>query len=430
LEVRVFQLTTATKKLLNLTKDIRLVAGGTSASKTIGILQVLIDIAQSSTIEDCEGLPIDVVSETMPHMRGGAMQDFENIMRSHGYWVEDRWNKTFSTYTFETGIKMRFFSADTPSKVHGPRRWILYINEGNNIAWPIADHLMVRTKWLVFVDWNPASEFWAYEEIINNPEYAGEFDFITLTYKDNEALDPVVVKRIEAHKNNKMWWQVYGLGQLGEIEGRIYTGWQWIDEIPHEARLVKRGLDFGYKNDPSGLIAIYEYNGGFILDEEMYQYGMSNREIADHIKSLSSQITVVADSSEPKSIDEIRSYGVNILPAVKGSGSKNAGIQFVQDQRISATKRSINLKKEYERYIWLKDKLTDKFTNDPPDVDDHLLDPLRYGLESFMKKTRSGRVVKTAPSLPHGPTTVVTPEGRLMLNLDYRRAYAKRRTLR
>ena len=382
-----FQLTTATKKVLALNKDIRLIAGGTSASKTISILQVLIDIAQSATLEDCDGLPIDVVSETMPHMRSGAMQDFENIMRSHNYWIDERWNKTLSTYTFETGIKMRFFSADAPSKVHGPRRWILFINEGNNIPWPIADHLMVRTKWLVFVDWNPSSEYWAYTEIMDNPAYRGQYDFITLTYKDNEALDPIVVQRIEAHKNNKMWWQVYGLGQLGEIEGRIYTGWQWIDDIPHEARLVKRGLDFGYTNDPSGIIDVYEYNGGFILDEQLYAYGMSNRALADVIKGLPQPNTlVVADSSEPKSIDELRQYGISVLPANKGQGSVNQGIAFVQDQRISATKRSINLKKEYERYIWLKDKLTDRFINEAPDQDNHLLDPLRYALESYMPK--------------------------------------------
>lgn len=385
-----FQLTTATKKLLALNNDIRLIAGGTSASKTIGILQVLVDIAQSSTLEDSAGLPIDVVSETMPHMRGGAMQDFENIMRSHNYWDEDRWNKTLSTYTFETGIKMRFFSADAPSKVHGPRRWILYLNEGNNISWPIADHLMVRTKWLIFVDWNPSTEFWAYTEIMQNPEYKGKYDFITLTYKDNEALDPVVVQRIESHKNNKMWWQVYGLGQLGEIEGRIYKGWNWIEEIPHEARLVKRGLDFGYTNDPSGILDVYEYNGGFIFDEQLYQYGMSNRALADFILLLDQPNTlVVADSSEPKSIDELRTLGVNVIGANKGAGSVNQGIAFIQAQRISATKRSVNLKKEYERYIWLTDRLTGKFTNVAPDMDNHILDPARYVLESYMPKKKS-----------------------------------------
>lgn len=386
--------TTATHKLLKLKKDIRLVAGGTSASKTIGILQVLIDIAQSSTLKDSGGLPIDVVSETMPHMRGGAMQDFENIMKSQGYWDDTRWNKTLSTYTFETGIKMRFFSADAPSKVHGPRRWILYINEGNNIKWSIADHMMVRTKWLVFVDWNPSVEFWAYTEIMQNPAYAGKYDFITLTYLDNEALDQVVVQRIEAHKNNKAWWQVYGLGQLGEIEGRIYTGWNWIDEIPHEARLVKRGLDFGYTNDPSSIVAVYQYNGGFIFDEELYAYGQSNRALAEAIKSLKEPNTlVVADSSEPKSIDELKTYQVNVIPANKGAGSINQGIAFIQDQKISVTKRSINLKKEYERYIWLKDKLSDKFINEAPDIDNHALDPIRYALESFIPTEEEGEMV-------------------------------------
>lgn len=379
-----FIATTATKKILALKRNIRLVAGGTSASKTIGILQVLIDIAQSSTLEDSKGLPIDVVSETMPHMRSGAMQDFENIMRSQGYWVDERWNKTLSTYTFETGIKMRFFSADAPSKVHGPRRWILFINEGNNIPWAIADHLMVRTSGIVFVDWNPSSEFWAYEEIMQNPAYKGKYDFITLTYKDNEALDPVVVQRIEAHQNNRMWWQVYGLGQLGEIEGRIYTGWQWIDDIPFEARFVKRGLDFGFTNDPTGILAIYEYNGGFIIDEECYQYGMSDEAINDHIRSLKEPMKlIVADSAQPKSIARLQTLGLNVIGAQKGNDSVNYGISFIQSKPITATKRSIHLKKEYERYIWLKDKMTDKFINEAPDIDNHLLDALRYALESY-----------------------------------------------
>jgi len=324
----------------------------------------------------------------MPHMKSGAMLDFENIMKSHNYWDDARWNRTDHVYTFETGIKMRFFSADTPSKAHGPRRWILFINEGNNIPWPIADHMIVRTKYLVFVDWNPATEFWAYTEIMQNPAYAGKYDFLTLTYKDAlEALDPITVERIEAHRDNKMWWQVYGLGQLGEIEGRIFTGWRWIDEIPFEARFVKRGLDFGYTNDPTGIIAVYEYNGGFIFDEECYQYGMSNEDIADYVKSLKDpNRLIVADSSEPKSIARLQTLGLSVIGAQKGKDSINEGISFVQGKPISATKRSINLKKEYERYIWLKDKLTGKFINEAPDLDNHLLDPARYALESYMPR--------------------------------------------
>jgi len=371
--------TTATHKILKLRQDIRLVAGGTSAGKTISILQVLIDTAQSR-----HNLLIDTVSETMPHMRGGAMLDFENIMKEQGYWKEERWNKTFTTYTFETGTKIHFFSADAPSKAHGPRRDILFINEGNNIPWPIVDHLMVRTRETVWVDWNPSSEYWAYTEIMDNVAYKGGYDFITLTYLDNEALDDKTIKRIEAHKSNSMWWQVYGLGLLGEIEGRIFTDWAWIDDIPHEAKFVKRGLDFGFTNDPTGILSIYEYNGGFIFDEECYQYGMSNEAINTHVRSLKDwKRLIVADSSEPKSIARLQELGLNIIPAVKGADSINVGIDFIQSQRISVTKRSTHLKKEYERYIWLKDRLTGQFINKAPDIDNHLLDPARYALESY-----------------------------------------------
>lgn len=423
-----FKETTALHRLLALHSNIRLVAGGTSASKTISILTILIDTAQIRN-----NLLIDVVSETMPHMRGGAMLDFETIMKVQGYWEDECWNKTLCTYTFPgTGTKIHFFSADAPSKAHGPRRDILFINEGNNIPWPIADHLMVRTRETVWVDWNPSSEFWAYTEIMQNPEYEGKHDFLTLTYLDNEALDEVTVQRIEAHRNNKVWWQVYGLGQLGEIEGRIFTGWRWIDDVPFEARLVKRGLDFGYTNDPTGILDVYEYNGGFIFDEQCYQYGMSNRDIANTIKSLTNpQCLVVADSSEPKSIDEVRSYGVNITGANKGAGSVNQGIGFIQGQPISATKRSTNLKKEYERYIWLKDKLTDKFINEAPDIDNHLLDPARYALESYFKKKDGGKVTRTINANNPTPLAIVQPSGKMALNLDFRRAYAKRsRSLR
>lgn len=374
--------TTSLKKVLALKKDFRLVAGGTSASKTISILQVLIDTAQSR-----KNILIDVVSETMPHMRGGAMLDFENIMKAHNYWDEARWNKTLTTYTFETGTKMHFFSADAPSKAHGPRRDILYVNEGNNIPYAIFDHMATRTRETVWVDWNPSVEYWAYTEIMQNPLYAGMFDFITLTYKDNEALDEKTVMKIEAHKGNAGWWKVYGEGQLGEIEGRIYTGWKWIDEIPHEARFVKRGLDFGYTNDPTGIVDVYEYNGGFIFDERCYQYGMSNEDIAEFVKSLPDpNKLIIADSSEPKSIARLKLLGLNVLPANKGQGSINVGIDFVQSKPISATKSSTNLKKEYERYIWMKDKLTDKFINQAPDIDNHLLDPIRYALESYFPR--------------------------------------------
>jgi phage terminase large subunit len=374
-----YQATTATHKLLALHKRIKGVAGGTSAGKTISILQILIDKAQS----DKTPTLTSIVSESYPHLKRGAMRDFLNIMQSHNYFKDDAWNKTDSIYTFETGSRIEFFSADQPSKVRGPRRDRLYMNECNNIGYEAFDQLEVRTKHEVWLDWNPTNEFWWYDEVAPHREH----DFITLTYLDNEALDSQIVASIEARKHNKAWWRVYGLGLLGEVEGKIFTDWQIIDEIPHEARLERRGLDFGYSNDPTALVDIYSYNGGIILDEQLYQKGMSNKQIADLINNLPSPKTlVVGDSSEPKSIDELSSYGVNLIPANKGQGSVLQGIQKLQDKRVSITKRSINGIKEYRNYMWVTDK-DGKILNTPIDLWNHFMDATRYGNETLNPTT-------------------------------------------
>ncbi len=343
-------------------KRIRALCGGTSSSKTISILLALINLAQSDTSPTLTS----IVSESFPHLRKGAMRDFLNIMQAHRYFVDDRWNKTESTYEFETGSKIEFFSADQPSKVRGPRRDRLFLNEANNIHYEAFDQLEVRTKEFIYMDWNPVSEFWYYTELKDKRDDVEE---ITLTYLDNEALSPEIVRSIEQRRSNKGWWKVYGLGQLGEVDGKIYKDWQIIDELPHEARLVRRGLDFGYSNDPTAIVDIYEYNSGFIFDEVMYQVGVTNRVIADTLKALPNVVTI-ADSAEPKSIDEIKLYGVNIIGAEKGPGSVSQGIQFVQAQRISVTKRSVNIIREYRNYLWQTDK-NGKILNEPEHAYSH-----------------------------------------------------------
>ena len=242
--------TSATKKIRKLTKRLRFVQGGTSASKTVSINMDFIDKAQ----RDKEPTTTSMVSESMPHLKRGAMKDFLDIMKKHKYYKEDRWNRTDSIYTFETDSTIEFFSVDESSKVHGPRRDRLFINEANNIPFNTFEMLEVRTKEIVICDWNPVSEFWFHEEIEGNRD---DYDFLVLTYKDNEALDPAIVASIEQRKHRRSWWKVYGEGLLGEAEGRIYTGWKIIDKIPHEARLERYGLDFGYTNDPTSLTAIY-----------------------------------------------------------------------------------------------------------------------------------------------------------------------------
>ena len=342
-----FRRTTATKKILKLRKRIRAVCGGTSASKTVSILLYLVDKAQMIPHKT-----ISVVSESFPHLKRGAIRDFLRIMIDHGYFQDNRWNKTDYIYTFETGSIIEFFSADQPGKVRGPRRDIIFINEANNIPYETFDQLEIRTKEEIWLDWNPVQEFWFYTELKDKRD---DIDFITLTYKDNEALDSRIIKSIESHRNNKNWWKIYGLGQLGELEGKIYNDWKFIEEIPHEARLVRRGLDYGYSNDPTAIVDIYYYNGGYIFDEITYQKGLSNKQIADIILNLP-EVLLRPDSAEPKSNDELKMYGVGLLPSQKGPGSVNQGIQLVQAHRISVTKRSLNIIKEYRNYMWQTDK--------------------------------------------------------------------------
>lgn len=369
-----YRATTATKRILDLTKRVRGVSGGSSASKTISILLWLIDRVQSNETKEV----ISIVSESMPHLKRGAIRDFLNIMQEHNYFQANRWNKTDFIYDFGKGGIIEFFSADQPGKVRGPRRDILFINEANNINYETYTQLDIRTRKIVWLDWNPVSEFWWYDEVLLKQDV----DFITLTYKDNEALDKGSVEALEARKHNKNWWRVYGLGLLGEVEERIYKGWQIIDEIPHEARLAKYGLDFGYSNDPSAGVAIYDYNGGYILDEILYQKGLSNKQIAD-IFMTQDKALIIADSAEPKSIDEIKSYGLTIKPSTKGKDSVLHGIQFVQEQQISVTKRSLNLIKEYRNYLWQRDR-DEKIINAPEDVFNHAMDAVRYGLSNRM----------------------------------------------
>lgn len=371
-----FSETTATTKIMQMRARIRAVQGGTSASKTISIILYLIAAAQSDT----KPTLTSIVSESFPHLRRGAIRDFLNIMEEHNYFEDDRWSKTDFTYTFETGSKIEFFSADMPSKVRGPRRDRLFINEVNNIPFDAFEQLEVRTKEYIFLDWNPTNEFWLYDEVLPK---RNDVEHITLTYLDNEALSPEIVKSIEQRKERRGWWQVYGLGQLGEVEGKVFKDWQIIDEISHEARLERRGLDFGYSNHPTAIVDIHAYNGGFILDEKCYQKGLSNRQIADKLANLD-PVPVIADSAEPKSIDEIYGYGIDIEGATKGPGSVSQGIQFMQDQRISVTKRSLNTIKEYRNYLFRRDK-EGKITNDPEDLFNHAMDAARYGFSTYEK---------------------------------------------
>lgn len=373
-----FIATTAVRRIAAMRARNRILQGGSSAGKTVGIISTLITTAQKK-----QNVLISVVSETFPHLQRGAIRDFLNIMQEHGFYHEESWNRTDHIYTFPTDSKLEFFSADSSDKVRGPRRDILFLNEANNISYETYTQLAIRTARYIFVDYNPISEFWVHEEIINNKELVEgkDFDFAILTYKDNEALPQPVIDELERRKGNRQFWKVYGMGEIGDAEGRIYTGWQVIDEIPFEARLEGYGLDFGYSTDPTAIIGIYYHNGGYVLDEVAYQKGLLNKDISDILEN-ERQALVVADSAEPKSIDELKLMGHMVLPAKKGPGSVNFGIDKLQQQKISVTKRSTNLLKEYRNYMWMKDRDGHQL-NIPEDAWNHALDAVRYRFESL-----------------------------------------------
>lgn len=366
--------TTAINKIKALTKFVKGIQGGTSAGKTFGVLPILIDIAAKNKLTE-----ISVVAESIPHLKRGAMKDFKKIMKETGRWFDSRWNATDFKYTFANGSEIEFFSADNDAKLRGARRDYLYMNEANNMVFHAYTELASRTKLGVYLDWNPTNEFWFHTELQNDDDV----DFIIVNYLDNEACPESALNFINKAKEKAKtsnywdnWYRVYGLGELGMLEGVIFENYDIIDTIPSEAKLIGYGLDFGYSNDPTALVAVYDYNGKIICDECIYSTSLLNSDIISLMKQ-DKRLPIWADSAEPKSIEEIRRAGFNIKPVVKGADSITFGISVLQEKEMLITKSSVNLIKELRAYSWDSDK-TGKKLNKPIDNMNHAMDALRY----------------------------------------------------
>jgi phage terminase large subunit len=365
--------TTAIKKIRTLTKFVKGVQGGTSAGKTFAILPILCDIATKNPLSE-----ISIVAESIPHLKRGAMKDFKKIMVETGRFDDNRWNASDFKYTFANGSQIEFFSADNDAKLRGARRDWLYMNECNNMTFHSYTELASRTKQGVYLDWNPTNTFWFHNELLNDKDV----DFLTINYTDNEAcpesaLNFILKAKEKAEQGNAFWqnwYKVYGLGEIGNLEGVIFNNWQQVDKIPNEAKLIGLGCDFGYTNDPTAIIEIYTYNGRRYVNELMYRSGMLNSDIA---KVLPKGVIVYADSSEPKSIDEIKRYGIMIKGVTKGKDSIKYGIDVMQQQEYLVTSQSENLIKELRSYSWDKDKEGKKL-NRPIEYFNHAIDALRY----------------------------------------------------
>jgi phage terminase large subunit len=387
-----FKYTTAISRIRRMTARKKVIQGGTSAGKTLAILAVLIDIAAKNKTE------ISVVSESIPHLRRGAIKDFAKVMQWTGRWVADRWNKTLLTYHFANGSVIEFFSADSEARLRGARRQVVYINEANNIDFESYYQLAIRTSEAIYIDFNPTHEFWAHTEVL--PEQDAEL--VILTYQDNEALPDTIKRDIELNRTKAEtsaywanWWKVYGLGQVGTLQGAIYEDFEVVEGIDvSRAKFVALGLDWGFSNDPTALVAIYRQGDCLLIQELLYATGLTNQDIADKLRSLG--ITraweIVADSAEPKSIEEIYRLGFNIKPAEKGPDSVRNGIDILKRFKLQVTKDSTNLIKELRSYTWATDK-EGKNTGVPIDSFNHACDAMRYVALNKLRVSNSGKYV-------------------------------------
>jgi|TARA_Y100000015_G_scaffold11483_1_gene10968 phage terminase large subunit len=383
-----FTKTTALTKLRSLNQRTKIIRGGSSAGKTIAVLLILIDYACRNSHKE-----ISVVAESVPHLRRGALKDFLNIMKTLNRYDERKFNRSILKYEFSNYSYIEFFSTDQPDKLRGARRTDLFINECNNISFEAYQQLAVRTSGNIWLDYNPTNLFWVDKELIGQEDT----DFLTLTYKDNNSLPTSIVKEIEKAKVKAKtstywanWWKVYGLGEIGSLEGACIPDWKSIDKIPDDARLLCAGLDFGYSVDPTTYIRLYKWNNAYIFDELLYRKGMLNRDISNFLTDNRALEHIYADSAEPKSIQELRNYGHRIFPVTKGRDSIVYGINLINQNEVYVTSRSKNMIRELQGYVWDKDKEGNNIQK-PTGLHPDCIDAARYSLMMALQNPNKGK---------------------------------------
>lgn len=372
--------TTFRKKLLpawNEGKRFLDVCGGTRSGKTYAILQLLILVVANdkrSTINS-------VCAETMPQLKRGAIRDFITIMRRAEIWEEARWNKTDCIYTFGNGAVIEFFSLDSDSKVHGLARDRLFIDEAQNIRYEVVRQLLVRTRGRVLFGYNPAREFWVHTEIQPREECVS----INSTYRDNEFLTAEQVAEIESNRKDERWWRVYGEGLVGAYEGVIYD-FEQIDSMPERGNMVEvYGLDFGFTHDPSVAVRCYIHTGRkeIYAEQLFYRTRMLNGDIVAEFKTqgVPTHATIIADSAEPKSIEEIRRSGYRNIEGAYKATKIAEQIAHLKQYRLHITKQSVEAIRELRQFVWAQDR-DGRMLNEPMKGGDHFADALRYAVFS------------------------------------------------
>ena len=370
------QETTALRKIRAMKKRIRVVQGGTSAGKTYDIL---LDELNEAILQ--RGILTTIMSDTMPNLRHGAMRDFLKICRETHVWDMSEWNATYSILTLPNSSMIEFYSADSEDAL-GARRDRLFINEANRISQDAFDQLEVRTEQKITLDFNPVNRFWAHD-LVARPDV----DFVKLNYLDNEALSKNIIDTLELRKGDgtSNWWRVYGLGEIGSLEGNIYQGWIAVDEIPQNALLKRYGVDFGW-NDATAVIAVYEDEEGALwLNQCIYQSQLPVPTLIERLKALPDAL-FVCDNARPEIIAEMQRSGLRAIGSNKTAGEKMNGkrynIELVSRRKIHYTKDSKELEQEFLTYAWRKKK-TGETIDEPNDGNDHAMDALAYAVRDL-----------------------------------------------
>jgi len=359
---------------------ITLLQGGTRSGKTYSTIYFLIDFCLIYS-----GLEIDIVRDTFTALKATAWKDFKDVLISCDLYNEKYHNKTDHSYRLN-GNTINYYGADTPDKIHGRSRDILWINEAHQFPQETIDQLFPRTRHRIIADYNPALglEHWLDPYIIKYPP-------LITTYKDNPFLTQAQIEDIESRKDNKYWWSIYGSGERATREGAILTNYE-IGEFDNSLPYCY-GQDYGFTIDPTTLIKVSVDESKKIVycKEELYSTSAMG---ADSIYQANKQLIakpndlIIADSAEPRLIDDLKRKGLNIQGCEKGAGSVTNGLTKLQDYKIIITQESFNLKKELSNYIW-----NDKKAGIPVDAFNHLIDPLRYAF-MWLTKTKFANKIK------------------------------------
>lgn len=367
-----FQTSVIFERNYNTDAEVVVNQGGTSSGKTYSILQVLC----LKAIEQPDQV-ISVVGQDVPNLKSGALRDMQSIVASSAdiqSWIKG-YNASDRIFTFHNGSIMEFKSYQDSQDAKSGKRDYFFLNEANGISFEIYSELAMRTKKKVYIDYNPNARFWVHEKLIGKEGT----ELIISDHRHNPFLPEIIRKKIEALRNeDEELWKVYARGMTGKIEGLIYRNWGTIGTIPHEAQLIGMGMDFGFTNDPTACVMVYRYNGELIIDELLYLKGYTNQDIGQFFTQagINKNVPIVADSAEPKSIEELRRMGWRIEGANKGKDSILNGIDILKRFRFNVTTRSSNLIKELNAYKW-KEK-DGNATNIPIDSFNHGMDALRY----------------------------------------------------